>query len=297
MYICGKIGSMEYSINAKGRLFSLAQPQVMGILNCTPDSFYAGSRKQTDKEIADRANQIVAEGGTMIDVGAFSTRPGAQEVSEEEEMHRLRHALPIVTREQPDVPLSVDTYRPEVARMAVEEYGADIINDVSEGGITGIVDKPLDEKYDVAAEEARFADYPAIFKMMGHLKVPYILMSVQGNIHDMLLNFSREVQQLRDLHVKDIILDPGYGFGKSIEDNYRVLHDQAKLAVMGLPVLAGPSRKRLIWQFLGTSADEALNGTTVVNTIALLHGASILRVHDVRAAAEAVKIVGALPSE
>ncbi len=297
MYICGKIGSMEYSINVKGRLFSLAQPQVMGILNCTPDSFYAGSRKQTDKEIADRANQIVAEGGTMIDVGAFSTRPGAQEVSEEEEMHRLRHALPIVTREQPDVPLSVDTYRPEVARMAVEEYGADIINDVSEGGITGIVDKPLDEKYDVAAEEARFADYPAIFKMMGHLKVPYILMSVQGNIHDMLLNFSREVQQLRDLHVKDIILDPGYGFGKSIEDNYRVLHDQAKLAVMGLPVLAGPSRKRLIWQFLGTSADEALNGTTVVNTIALLHGASILRVHDVRAAAEAVKIVGALPSE
>lgn len=297
MYICGKIGSMEYSINVKGRLFSLAQPQVMGILNCTPDSFYAGSRKQTDKEIADRANQIVAEGGTMIDVGAFSTRPGAQEVSEEEEMRRLRHALPIVTREQPDVPLSVDTYRPEVARMAVEEYGADIINDVSEGGITGIVDKPLDEKYDVAAEEARFADYPAIFKMMGHLKVPYILMSVQGNIHDMLLNFSREVQQLRDLHVKDIILDPGYGFGKSIEDNYRVLHDQAKLAVMGLPILAGPSRKRLIWQFLGTSADEALNGTTVVNTIALLHGASILRVHDVRAAAEAVKIVGALPSE
>lgn len=297
MYICGKIGSMEYSINVKGRLFSLAQPQVMGILNCTPDSFYAGSRKQTDKDIADRANQIVAEGGTMIDVGAFSTRPGAQEVSEEEEMRRLRHALPIVTREQPDVPLSVDTYRPEVARMAVEEYGADIINDVSEGGITGIVDKPLDEKYDVAAEEARFADYPAIFKMMGHLKVPYILMSVQGNIHDMLLNFSREVQQLRDLHVKDIILDPGYGFGKSIEDNYRVLHDQAKLAVMGLPVLAGPSRKRLIWQFLGTSADEALNGTTVVNTIALLHGASILRVHDVRAAAEAVKIVGALPSE
>jgi dihydropteroate synthase len=297
MYICGKIGSMEYSINVKGRLFSLAQPQVMGILNCTPDSFYAGSRKQTDKEIADRANQIVAEGGTMIDVGAFSTRPGAQEVSEEEEMRRLRHALPIVTREQPDVPLSVDTYRPEVARMAVEEYGADIINDVSEGGITGIVDKPLDEKYDVAAEEARFADYPAIFKMMGHLKVPYILMSVQGNIHDMLLNFSREVQQLRDLHVKDIILDPGYGFGKSIEDNYRVLHDQAKLAVMGLPVLAGLSRKRLIWQLLGTSADEALNGTTVVNTIALLHGASILRVHDVRAAAEAVKIVGALPSE
>lgn len=267
----------------------------MGILNCTPDSFFAGSRKQTEKEIADRANEIVAQGGKIIDVGAFSTRPGADEVSEEEEMQRLRHALPIVRREQPDIPLSVDTYRPEVARMVVEEYGADIINDVSEGGITGIVDKPLKEHYDVDAEtDDKFKDYPAIFRMMGRLKVPYILMSVQGNVHDMLINFSKEVQQLRDLHVKDIILDPGYGFGKTQEENFAILHEQRKLEVMGLPILAGLSRKRLIWKTLGITADEALNGTTVVNVIALLNGANILRVHDVREAVQAITLISNL---
>lgn len=282
---------MDYTINIRGRLMDFKTPRVMGILNCTPDSFFAGSRKQTEKEIAERANQIIAEGGTFIDVGAFSTRPGAQEVSQEEEMNRLRHALPIVKREQPDAPISIDTYRPEVARMAVEEYGADIINDVSEGGITGIVDKPLEENYEVDTDDP-YKDYPAIFRMMGRLRVPYILMSVQPTIHDMLMNFSREVQQLRDLHVSDIILDPGYGFGKSLSQNYEILHNQRKLEVMGLPILAGLSRKRLIWQLLGTSANDALNGTTVVNTIALLNGASILRVHDVKEAVECVKIVG-----
>ena len=226
----------------------------------------------------------------IIDVGAFSTRPGASEVSQEEEMNRLRHALPIVAREQPGVAISVDTYRPDVARMAVEEYGADIINDVSEGGITGIVDKPLEERYDVADGDERFKQYPAIFRMMGRLKVPYILMSVQGNIHDMLINFAKEVQQLRDLHVNDIILDPGYGFGKTQEENFTILRDQRKLEVLGLPILAGPSRKRLIWKTLGLTADEALNGTTVVNTVALANGASILRVHDVKEAAQAVKL-------
>lgn len=165
------MNDMDYTLNIKGRLFSLKEPVVMGILNCTPDSFFAGSRKQTEKEIADRTYEIVAQGGKIIDVGAFSTRPGADEVSEEEEMQRLRHALPIVRREQPDIPLSVDTYRPEVARMVVEEYGADIINDVSEGGITGIVDKPLKEHYDVDAEtDDKFKDYPAIFRMMGRLE-------------------------------------------------------------------------------------------------------------------------------
>ena len=192
------------TINVHGKLLSLATPQVMGILNVTPDSFFAGSRKQTELEIAQRANQIVAEGGTIIDVGAFSTRPGADEVSMEEEMNRLRKALPIIRKEQPDVALSVDTFRPEVAQMAVEEYGADIINDVSEGGITGIVDTPLMQNND--------DEYPAIFRMMGRLKVPYILMSVQKDVHDMLMGFSKEVQQLRDLGVKDIILDPGFGF-------------------------------------------------------------------------------------
>lgn len=276
---------MDYTINVRGRLFSLAQPQVMGILNCTPDSFFAGSRKQTEREIAERANQIIGEGGTIIDVGAFSTRPGAQEVSEQEEMDRLRRALPIVRREQPDAVLSVDTYRPDVARMVVEEYGADIINDVSEGGITGIVDTPLQQSGD---------EYPAIFRMMGRLKVPYILMSVQGNLHDMLIGFAREVQQLRDLGVKDIILDPGFGFGKTTEENFKLLDQMDRLSVLELPLLAGVSRKRMIFQTLGITPDEALNGTTVINTMALMRGADILRVHDVREAVQAVRLSQAL---
>lgn len=271
------------TINVHGKLLSLATPQVMGILNVTPDSFFAGSRKQTELEIAQRANQIVAEGGTIIDVGAFSTRPGADEVSMEEEMNRLRKALPIIRKEQPDVALSVDTFRPEVAQMAVEEYGADIINDVSEGGITGIVDTPLMQNND--------DEYPAIFRMMGRLKVPYILMSVQKDVHDMLMGFSKEVQQLRDLGVKDIILDPGFGFGKTMDENFKLLSEMDKLQVMNLPLLVGVSRKRMIWKTLDITADEALNGTTVINTLALAKGANILRVHDVKAAVEAVKLV------
>ena len=276
---------MNYTLNIKGRLLQLEQPQVMGILNCTPDSFFSGSRKQSETEIAERANQIVAEGGTIIDVGAFSTRPGAQEVSEEEEMARLRRALPVVQREQPDVAVSVDTYRPDVARMAVEEYGADIINDVSEGGKTGIVDTPL------APSQCKV---PAIFTMMGRLKVPYILMSVQGNLKDMLINFAGEVEQLRAEGCKDIILDPGFGFGKTTEENFKLLAELDKLQALELPLLVGVSRKRLIHQTLGVTVDEALNGTTVINTAALLKGASILRVHDVREAVQAVKLVEAI---
>lgn len=280
----------DYTINVHGKLLSLSKPVVMGILNCTPDSFYAGSRKQTESEIAERANQIIDEGGRIIDVGAFSTRPGADEVSEDEEMRRLRYALPIVKREQPEAIVSVDTYRPNVAKMVVEEFEVDIINDVSEGGITGIVDKPLEEHYDVEGDE-KFKDYPAMFRMIGELKVPYILMSVQGNLRDMVMGFSREIQQLQDLGVKDIILDPGYGFGKSIDENFDILREQDKLEVFNLPILAGLSRKRLIWQLLGITADEALNGTTIVNTMALERGADILRVHDVKEAVQAVKII------
>ena len=276
---------MNYTLNIKGRLLSLEQPQVMGILNCTPDSFFAGSRKQSEKDIAERAHQIVAEGGTIIDVGAFSTRPGAQEVSEEEEMERLRSALPVVRREQPDVAVSVDTYRPDVARMVVEEYGVDIINDVSEGGKTGIVDTPL---------EPSQSKVPAMFTMMGRLKVPYILMSVQGNLKDMLINFSGEVEQLRAEGCKDIILDPGFGFGKTIEENFKLLEEMDKLQALELPLLVGVSRKRMIHQTLGVTVDEALNGTTIINTAALLKGASILRVHDVKEAVQAVKLVGAM---
>ena len=276
---------MNYTLNIKGRLLSLEQPQVMGILNCTPDSFFAGSRKQSEKDIAERAHQIVAEGGTIIDVGAFSTRPGAQEVSEEEEMERLRRALPVVRREQPDVAVSVDTYRPDVARMVVEEYGVDIINDVSEGGKTGIVDTPL---------EPSQSKVPAIFAMMGRLKVPYILMSVQGNLKDMLINFSGEIEQLRAEGCKDIILDPGFGFGKTTEENFKLLEEMDKLQALELPLLVGVSRKRMIHQTLGVTVDEALNGTTVINTAALLKGASVLRVHDVKEAVQAVKLVEAI---
>lgn len=274
---------MEYTIQVKGGLVSLREPQVMGILNCTPDSFFAGSRVQTEESIARRANQIIEEGGTMIDVGGFSTRPGGVEVPEEEEMRRLRFALPIVRREQPEAILSVDTYRPNVARMVVEEMGADIINDVSEGGITGVVDTPLEQTTD---------EYPAIFRTVADLGVPYILMSVKPTIHDMLLAMAREVQQLRDLGQKDIILDPGFGFGKTQEQNYDVLREMNRLSTLGLPILAGMSRKRMIFQPLGTNPDGSLNGTTVVNTLVLMNGASILRVHDVKAAAEAVRLVG-----
>lgn len=274
---------MEYTIQVKGRLVSLREPQVMGILNCTPDSFFAGSRVQTEESIARRANQIIEEGGTMIDVGGFSTRPGGVEVPEDEEMRRLRFALPIVRREQPEAILSVDTYRPNVARMVVEEMGADIINDVSEGGITGVVDTPLEQTTD---------EYPAIFRTVAALGVPYILMSVKPTIHDMLLAMAREVQQLRDLGQKDIILDPGFGFGKTQEQNYDVLREMNRLSTLGLPILAGMSRKRMIFQPLGTNPDGSLNGTTVVNTLALMNGASILRVHDVKAATEAVRLFG-----
>lgn len=265
------------TINVRGRLIDLSTPKVMGILNATPDSFYSGSRKQTEREIADRANQIMDEGGTFIDVGAFSTRSGAVEVSEEEETERLKRAIAIVRREQPDAPISVDTYRPLVARRCIEEFGADIINDVSEGGITGIVDTPIHEQGDM-------------FKMVGELKVPYILMSVKSNMHDMLKAFAEEVQTLRDYGAKDIILDPGYGFGKTLDENYAILSEAERLLTLELPVLVGVSRKSMIFKLIGGDPTTSLNGTTVLNTISLMKGATILRVHDVREAWECVKM-------
>ena len=265
------------TINVRGRLIDLSTPKVMGILNATPDSFYSGSRKQTEREIADRANQIMDEGGTFIDVGAFSTRPGAVEVSEEEETERLKRAIAIVRREQPDAPISVDTYRPLVARRCIEEFGADIINDVSEGGITGIVDTPIHEQGNM-------------FKTVGELKVPYILMSVKSNMHDMLKAFAEEVQTLRDYGAKDIILDPGYCFGKTLDENYAILSEAERLLTLELPVLVGVSRKSMIFKLIGGDPTTSLNGTTVLNTISLMKGAAILRVHDVREAWECVKL-------
>ena len=274
---------ISYTLNIRGKLIDLATPKVMGILNCTPDSFYVGSRKQTEHDIAERTNQIIQEGGTMIDVGAFSTRPGAKEVSEEEEMARLKAALQVVRREQPDAVVSVDTYRPNVARHCIEDWGADMINDVSEGGLTGIVNTPIHE-----AEN--------MFDIIGQLKVPYILMSVKSNLHDMMISFADEVQQLRNRGVKDIILDPGFGFGKTLQQNYEIYNDMERLGTLQLPLLVGISRKTMIYKLVGGDPTTALNGTTVLNTAALLKGAGILRVHDVQEAVESVKIVSAIQS-
>ena len=265
--------SMEYCINVRGALMSLAEPVVMGILNCTPDSFYAGSRKQTEREIAERVQQIIAEGGRIIDVGAYSTRPGHEEVSEDEEMRRLQDTLQVVRREVPDAVVSVDTFRPLVARRCVEEWGADIINDV------GVYPQPLSNGRE------------AMFHVVAELGVPYILMSQLPSVEAILKEWADDVLQLRSLGAKDIILDPGFGFGKTQEENFIVLSQMEKLQVMQWPLLAGLSRKRMVWRTLEGTPDSALNGTTVLNTVALQKGASILRVHDVKEACECVRLI------
>ncbi len=267
----------------------LSEPRVMGILNATPDSFYAGSRRQTEAEIEERAERITAEGGDIIDVGAYSTRPGAAKVTAGEEMERMRMALKAVRRAQPDAVVSVDTFRPEVARMAVEEYGAAIINDVSGGNVEGAFGG--EEMTEDAYREPSADDVPPMFSMVARLGVAYVLMSSRPNVFSIMQDFAPRVQLLRDLGQKDIILDPGFGFGKTLEENYALLARLDRLQEMGLPVLVGASRKSMISRLLGTDAGGSLNGTTVVDTIALaMGGASILRVHDVRECAEVVKI-------
>lgn len=271
MKTLGEGTPISYTINVRGRLIDLGEPLVMGIMNVTPDSFYANSRVQTAEAIRQRAHQIVDEGAKIIDIGACSTRPGGVVVSAEEEMQRLAFALPIVKEAEPDAILSIDTFHADIVRRTIEEFGADIINDVEEG------------------------KDPEMFRTVAELGAPYILMSTAANLHDMLIDFSREVQELRDLGQKDIILDPGFGFGKEpVAGNYELLSVMERLQVMELPILVGISRKRMIHQLLGITAAESLNGTTILNTIALLKGANILRVHDVREAVEAVKIVGAM---
>lgn len=271
-------------INVNGRLMDLSHPRVMGILNLTPDSFYAGSRKQTEKEIADRTNQIMEEGGSVIDVGAYSSRSGAADVSAAEEMERLRKGLPVIFREQPEAVVSVDTFRADVARMCVEEFGVAIINDIS----AGEMDRNM-------------------FPVVARLGVPYVMMHMQGTPQDMqrhphydhllkevLYYFSEKIQRLRDLGAKDLIVDPGFGFGKTLAHNYELLAQMDELSVFELPVLVGVSRKSMIYNLLGGTSEDALNGTTAVNMVALLKGADILRVHDVKPAVEAVKIASAL---
>ena len=257
---------MNYTLNVHGQLLDLSRPLVMGILNATPDSFYADSRQQTEEDIVMCCNRILAEGAAIIDAGGCSTRPGSEMATEAEEMDRLRTALEIIRREQPQAVVSVDTFRPDVARMAVEEFGADIINDVSGGT-------------------------PEMFRMVTRLRVPYILMSIQPTMREMLLSFAEKTQQLRDMGANDIILDPGFGFGKTLEQNYEIMNELEKLQMMELPVLVGISRKSMIYRFFDYTPNEALNGTTALNTIALMKGASILRVHDVKEAVECVRIV------
>ena len=271
-------------INVNGSLLDLSQPRVMGILNVTPDSFYAGSRTQTEAEIVRRVKQIVSEGAAIIDIGAYSSRPNADNVSAREEMERLRMGLKILFEIQPDAVVSVDTFRADVARMCVEEYGVAIINDIAAGEMD--------------------AD---MFHTVAAWNVPYIMMHMQGTpqsmqqhphydnlLEEVLLYFARKVQQLRDLGVKDIILDPGFGFGKTIEHNYELLSHLEDFRIFELPLLVGVSRKSMIYRLLDITPQEALNGTTVLDTICLLKGADILRVHDVKEAVETVRIVQAM---
>ena len=267
---------MNYTLNCNGRLLSLEEPQVMGILNVTPDSFYAGSRVQTERDIVSRAQQIVTEGGSIIDVGACSTRPDSEPATEQEEMERLRGALGIIRREMPDAIISVDTFRPDVARMAVEEFGVDIINDV---GTPTTHHLPPTTHHPTPMQ-----------RMVTGLQVPYIYMSRKATMRDILLDSAEVMDTLRAMGQKDIILDPGFGFGKTLEENYDVLNNLERMQMTGLPVLVGVSRKSMIYKRLDIDPAQALNGTTVLNTIALAKGASILRVHDVREAVEAVKL-------
>lgn len=273
-------------MNVNGRLLDLSTPCVMGILNVTPDSFYSGSRMQTEEEIEARVRQILEEGAAIIDVGAYSSRPNADHVSAEEEMNRLRLGLDVLRRTAPDAIVSVDTFRADVARMCVEEYGVAIINDIAAGEMD--------------------AD---MFSTVAELNVPYIMMHMQGTpqnmqqhphydnlLREVFLYFARKVQQLRDLGVKDIVLDPGFGFsfGKTLEHNYQLMAHLEEFRLFELPLLVGVSRKSMIYRLLDTTPQEALNGTTVLHTLALMKGADILRVHDVRQAVEAVKIVEAM---
>lgn len=269
------------TINIKGQLLDLSYPLVMGILNVTPDSFYSGSRKESEEDIIARVREILNQGGAIIDIGAQSTRPTSTLLTAEEEIERLKFALPIINREFPDAILSIDTFYSKVVRFCVEEHGVAIINDISGGEL----DKDM-------------------FKTVAELNVPYILMHMRGTpqtmkdltdydnlIQDIFYYFSQKIAELRLLGVNDIILDPGFGFSKTLDQNYELMASLRGFSIFDMPLLVGISRKRMIANLLGTTPAESLNGTTILNTFALQNGANILRVHDVREAVEAVKIV------
>lgn len=271
---------MTHTLNLRGRLLELREPQIMGILNVTPDSFYSDSRTPDEAHITERVRQMMDEGADMIDIGGYSSRSGADDVTPEEETDRLRRGLRIVRELYPEVPVSVDTFRADVARMCIEEEGADIINDIS----GGMMDRQM-------------------FRTVARLGVPYILMHMQGTPDTMqvaphydnlrrevMLYFAERIDRLCQMGAKDIIVDPGFGFGKTLEHNYELMNHLEDFAVFNLPLLVGISRKSMIYKLTGGTPQTSLNGTTVLNTISLVKGAHILRVHDVKAAAEAKQI-------
>ncbi len=275
---------MKQRINCKGQLIDLSVPKVMGILNCTPDSFYDGGKYQSDASLLNQVEKMLNEGATFIDIGAYSSRPNAQNISEDEELKRSLNAVILILSKFPDTLISIDTFRSKIAKETVDA-GACMLNDISGGSL----DKEL-------------------FKTIAKLQVPYVLMHMQGNPQTMQLNpryhdiicdlrlyFSEKINQLMALGVNDIILDVGFGFGKTIEQNYALLKNLDLFQCFELPILAGLSRKSMLYKVLNTSPKEVLNATTVANTIALQNGASILRVHDVKEAIETIKIVKQLP--
>jgi dihydropteroate synthase len=271
-----------FTLNCKGKLLSLEQPVVMGIINVTPDSFYAGSRQQHLDAILAKAGQFLQEGALILDIGGQSTRPGAAAIDEEEELRRVIAPIEALHQAFPGVILSIDTYSARVAREAVAA-GASMVNDISAGSLDN-----------------------ALLKTVAELRVPYVLMHMQGTpqtmqerpsyqnlLTDILDFFIARLHVLRELGIRDIVVDPGFGFGKTIAQNFELLRGLSAFRVLDVPLLAGLSRKSTIYKTLGVTVDASLNGTTVLNTIALLQGASILRVHDVKEAVEAIQLVQA----
>jgi dihydropteroate synthase len=271
-------------INTGGKLLDLEIPKVMGIINITPDSFYKGSRYNTDEEILKAATKMLEEGADILDVGGYSSRPGAKDISTEEESNRVLRAVKVISREHPNAIISVDTFRADVARKAIVEYGAHMINDIS-GGDADI----------------------NMYLVVANLNVPYVMMHMKGNprnmqdnpvyddvVADILKWFGERIFTLKSAGVKDIIVDPGFGFGKTVDHNFELLRRLGDFSITGLPVLVGVSRKSMIWKTLEITADEALNGTTALNSIALFNGADILRVHDVKEAVQTVQLISKL---
>ena len=269
-----------YSLNLNGRLVTIDRPWVMGIINITPDSFYSGSRVNDEEALIARVHQMLSEGADVLDIGACSTRPGSESVDAQEEIRRLQWALAVIRREAPEAILSVDTYRAAVAQRCVEQWGADIINDISGG--------TMDE---------------AMFATIATLRVPYVLMHMRGTPEtmssmtdyanvtaDVLEWMARRIDELRKMGVADVIADPGFGFAKTLEQNYEMLARMEAFHALNAPLLVGVSRKRMIYTPLECGPEAALNGTIILHVMALERGAHILRVHDVKAAVEAVKL-------